>query len=734
MPLVLNLRWQWIAFYLSAFVLLGLGVLYIFTVNATQPIPDNLHQTTQSISKPQLLDRRGIPLTVTYQNEWNVHDQIALHEVPSLLQHAFIYAEDKRFYEHNGIDWTARFNAVWQNLVALKSLRGASTISEQVIRMLRPRPRTLWSRWLEGWEAQALEAKFDKATIFEFYLNQIPYASQRRGIQQAATHYFDRDISTLNSKEMLALAVLVRAPSRFDLYKDTERIEGRLSTLADRLQRAGLISINEKTKQSALTLTKPKPDIDALHFAHHILQKSGNRNDKQIQTTLDAEIQMAGQQLLSERLNQLQSKNVNNAAMLVIDHTRSEVLAWVNASTGDGEAYDAVLVPRQPGSTLKPFVYATALERGWTASTMIEDAPLKEGVGFGAHSYRNYSNTYYGDISLREALGNSLNIPAIKAVQFVGSESLHNKLNQMGVNQLALRSVDYGNGIALGNAELSLFALAQAYTTLANRGMYAPLRTTLSPNSVITQQQVFSPQVSSIISNILSDPNARALEFGRGSVLNLPVQTAMKTGTSNDYRDAWIVGYNYRYVVAIWMGNLDNRPMQSVTGSLGPALVARAMFARLNRGKTTQPLYLSRQLAERSVCIDSGELANRDCASRMEWFDSNHQPTKPRPAASQHQPAFRYKIEFPFDRMHIARDPRIPDDSESIEFQLSTSDQVKTVEWFLNDALIHTSTNSLENTRYQWSLIPGEHTLTARIYPHGQREAISTDAVTFTVK
>ena len=195
------------------------GSLLWKTLADLRPLPDSLVPDTAHLQKIQILDRNFVPLTATYQNRWNVHDCLPLHEIPDFLQRAFVASEDQRFYDHGGIDWLARLHALWQNIRALSSVRGASTISEQVVRMWHQRPRTLWSRWLEGIEAGRLEKSFSKTEILEFYLNQVPYAGRRRGVVQAARYFFDRDLDTLNTKEMLALVVMVRAPSRLDIRR-----------------------------------------------------------------------------------------------------------------------------------------------------------------------------------------------------------------------------------------------------------------------------------------------------------------------------------------------------------------------------------------------------------------------------------------------------------------------------------------------------------------------------------
>ncbi len=203
------------------------------------PLPTSLLADGSKVRKIQVTDRNYLPLTVTYQNRWNLHDHIPLHDIPQFLQQAFVVSEDQRFYRHRGVDWAARLHAIFQNIKVLDSIRGASTISEQVIRLWHPRPRTLWSRWLEGIEAGRLEQEFSKSEIFEFYLNQVPYAGRRRGVVQAARLFFDRDPDTLSTAEMLALVVMVRAPSRLDVRRNPDRLFKSIEQLADRLLEIG---------------------------------------------------------------------------------------------------------------------------------------------------------------------------------------------------------------------------------------------------------------------------------------------------------------------------------------------------------------------------------------------------------------------------------------------------------------------------------------------------------------
>ncbi len=244
------------------------AALIAATALSLSPVPALLPPVDGGAVEPRYVDRAGELLSVTYENPWNLHERIALHETPTILTEAFVTAEDKRFYRHHGVDWTARLHAAWMNLVALRPVRGASTITEQVVRMIHPRPRTLWSRWVEGFEATRLERRFEKAEILEFYLNQVPYARNRRGVRQAAREYFDRDVDTLTPKESLALAVLVRSPSRLDLKKGTEAIDRPVRILAARLHAKGVLSDSEldRIETDTIAVTPAELRIDAAHF------------------------------------------------------------------------------------------------------------------------------------------------------------------------------------------------------------------------------------------------------------------------------------------------------------------------------------------------------------------------------------------------------------------------------------------------------------------------------------
>ncbi len=749
-----HLSWRRVGPIAGVALFLALSAVALKTWRDLRPLPETLVPGVADVHRPQVLDRSGLPLTVTYQNRWNVHDRVPLHAIPEFLQRVFIESEDRRFYAHHGVDWRARMHALVQNAVAGRGRRGASTITEQVVRILHPRPRTLWSRWLEGIEAVQLEVRFPKAAILEFYLNQVPYARQRRGVAQAARDYFDRELDTLNLKEVLALAVLVRAPSGYDLRRGADAIAQPLAQLAGRLRDRGVITPVQYAEIEGKELQLGSADLPAHadHYVRHVLAQAPSADEAgsgRLRTTLDASLQGRAQRILDRRLHDLASRRVHDGAILIVDHASNEVLAWVNggrdAPDASGAHIDAVTTPRQPGSALKPFLYALALERGWTAATLIDDAPLAQAVGAGLHSFHNYSRRYYGPVRLREALGNSLNIPAVRTIGFVGREPFLARLHALGIASLAQPADFYGDGLALGNGEVSLYELVRAYAALARQGVYQPLRVTYGADAAAdATRRVYHEEVASLIANILSDPQARALEFGGGNLLRFPVQTAVKTGTSTDYRDAWAVGFSHRYTVGVWMGNLDRRPMQEVTGSIGPALVLRALFAELYRNTESAPLYLSRRLRAVPVCRESGERPAPACPTVHEWFA----PTQaPRGVCPLHQTGMQIAqsgkvsprvrathaqlhLQQPSAGLQLAMDPRIPDELEAFPFALPAEVRADKVEWVVDGGVAGTTVAP----RFLWPLARGTHRVHARVWFAPDAAPVDTPEVAFVVK
>ena len=709
--------------YATGIVLAG---FVLATAWCVTPVKSSLHAIQSDAQTVQITDRNGKPLTITYQNRWNTYDTRQLYAIPDVFQKAFVISEDRRFFEHRGVDWRARGSALMQNWKSGQVVRGASSITEQVVRMIHPRPRTLWSKWIEGIEAMWLERQFAKADILEFYLNQLPYASNRRGIVQAARYYFDRDLSTLTGREMLALVVLARAPSSYDLYKDSTKVSAAINRLADKLLEYGVMSADEvaQIKAQELNLSQPSLPVDARHFADYI-RAQALAHGVAIRSTLDAAVQSKVQGIIDGRVRALSSKNLHNAAVLVADHTTGEIIAWAVAGANESDTpareINAVTVARQPGSALKPLLYATALDMDWTAATILDDSPLSEAVGTGLHNFKNYSNIHYGKVTVREALANSLNIPALLTINHVGPQNYLRQLHKMGFASLDRGADIYDEGLALGNGEVTLLELVQGYAALAQRGLYRPLRAVMEGDRA-SQEQVFTPEASSLIANILSDTWARRLEFGNNSVLNLPVQTAVKTGTSTDYRDSWAVGFNHKYVVGVWMGNLDHSPTDGVTGATGPALALRSVFNELNKNTRAQPLWLSPLLVQKDVCIADPQRGG-NCYMRTEYFKPDTGPEEERAESKQ-----RFELVKPTNGLQTAIDPRIPADYQKLPFVLKGLKPGQTTEWLLNGERIATTDKA-----YLWKMARGKYKLVARVI-EGEQVVYTAPEVNYIVK
>lgn len=673
----------------------ALGAFALATLLAQRPLPQQL-APPQDARLPPVLDRHGVPLQLVHDGGWNLAQQQRLADIPPLLADAVIGAEDRRFLQHAGVDWRARAAAAWQNLRARRVVRGASTISEQVVRLIRPRPRTLWSRWVEGWEAMRLERRFSKPEILEFYLNQVPYGANRRGVLPAARYYFGRNLETLAPREMLALAVLLRAPSR--LAREQAALDVGIERLAAHLRDTGVLTADIDLGVVPLHFARQSPPLSAAHVVAYLRAQAPG--GLPLHSSLDAALQADAERYLAERLHDLKHEGARNGALLIVDLDGNRIRAWAVADIEHPDAIgiDAVQAPRQPGSTLKPLLYAAAFERGWGPQTQIDDAPLAERVNGGLHRYRNYSRAHYGAVSAAEALGNSLNIPAIKTLQFVGAEAFLDTLRRLGVRHLDRHPRVYGDGLALGNGELSLYELVQAYTVLAREGRLQPLTVFEHPRAAQRDTAVLSASAARAVNAVLSDPAARLLEFGDGGLLRFPARTAVKTGTSSDYRDAWTMAYNGRHVVGIWIGNLSGRETDGVTGARGPALLARSLLARIG---TSEPVR-----AERPA--QAVLAAARTAEARA--------PLVP-------------QLRQPYDGLQLALDPRIPDQLERFDFELAWAETPRRVRWFVDGS----EAGESAGPRWSWPLARGQHRLYALVEGvdgHARRTA----AVAFVVR
>jgi len=716
-------RWQWVLGGCVGVLLVSGAVLGLLTWHDLPALPKSLPPQAEA-AVPQLLARDGTPLTVSHDSRFNRYAERPLSDIPTLVREAFVTSEDRRYWNHGGVDWRARFAAIWQNLQAGHIVRGASTIGEQVARILTPRPRTYWSHWLAGIEAGRLIGRFGHNRVLEFYLNQVPYGGRRRGVVQASHYYFGRDVSALTPAEQLALAVLVRSPVAYDPADHPQALRRAVDGLARRMQSAKVIGSG---MLQAVEHSMIKPGHERLPvvagpfvaYARSRLQALGLSGKARIKTTLDPNLERDVQGLLRTRLAALSKRGVKNAAALVVDNRTGAILAWAVAPKLAAGDLDPVVLPRQPGSTLKPFLYALAMERlGWQPDTVLRDGPLATRLGAGVHDYRNYSGHYYGRVSLRYALGNSLNIPAVETARAVGVAPFLDLLHRLGMTALDKDAAHYGPALAIGDGPVPLFELTQAYSALARRGRFLPLHV-FATMPIPQAHAELRPDVTSLIASILSDPDARSAEFGTASVLDLPQATAVKTGTSSNYHDAWTMGFDNRYTVGVWMGRLNGGDMDRITGSAGPALVLRSIFSRLRNGNPYAGLWRSPDLQPAGTCEFIGE---GSCVRRQDW----HLLHSPVPQYAHRSRAY---ISRPLNGETLALDPRVNAAAQVYVFRLADMPAAaQGVDWYLDGGLIART----HKPDYDWRLEHGEHRLSARVQLDDGR-SLRAGTVTFVV-
>ncbi|TWI66948.1 penicillin-binding protein 1C [Desulfobotulus alkaliphilus] len=678
-----------------------------------RPLPEELTPTGRQ-ERIRLLDYQGRPLTLSREEGLNTTDLAELDTIPLLLRQAILLAEDQRFFQHRGTDWQAVSHALFQNIRAGRNIRGASSITEQTIRILHPRPRTLSSRILESMEAHLLERRFSKADILAFYLNQVPYPDRCRGVVQAANYLFDRDLSTLSHAEIITLAVLPRAPQSLHPGRYPERLEKRSRALALRMVESGLLEKNALERAWRIPdLNQASIPVHAPFFVRFVRERIPHdlADNPRIRTTLDASLQHRVQQLLDRRTEQMENRKVSNGAAIVLCHRSGAIRAWAVAGNGDerpGGKINAALAPRQPGSALKPFAYAMALEKDWTAATPIEDTPISTPVGTGLHDYRNYSRNSYGTLPLRDALANSLNLAAIRTVRHVGTAPFLATLRDCGLRSLTRNAEFYGDGLVLGNGEVSLLELTEAYAVLAMDGQKIPLRFLGdAAGPLLPPKKIFRKDTARLIADILSDPEARKYEFG--PLMNFPVQTAIKTGTSSDHRDAWAFGFDHQHTVGIWMGNLDRSPMQGLAGASGPVPLLRAIFTELNRNQPTRGLAKPEELVKQDICMQK---KGEECtAFRSEWLPSMTSPLPP----SAGQPE-EIRLVRPSDGLALAMDPRIPNQQQRLVFSVEGAGEGAHYRWYINGGFLGEG----RSPDIEWQISPGQYSIRVEIFMDGR--------------
>ncbi|MDO4794357.1 MAG: penicillin-binding protein 1C [Brachymonas sp.] len=556
----------------------------------TQALP-SFAQVRQSFASSEsvLLDRHGNELHRLRTNPQVRRGQwVALEDISPALQSALIYSEDKRFYQHSGVDWRAVGAAAWGNVWNQKT-RGASTLTMQLVGLMNDdlrrgtHRRSLMQKFGQAISAQTLDAQWQKSEILEAYLNLVPFRGEMVGIDALSRTLFGKAPHGLNEREAAIAAVLVRAPNATP-QAVAQRACGLLAQM-HQVARTPLLC--DSLSLFATGVMQRKAWSPSEGMAPHLAQRllAGQPGGSQMRTTLSAPLQRYATEQLRQTLHELTGRNVRDGAIIVLDNATGDVLAWVGASatTSSAPQVDYVLAPRQPGSTLKPFLYAQAIaERRLTAASLLDDSAAAIPTQSGLYVPNNYDRHFRGWVSLRQAVAASLNVPAVRTIGMVGVNRFADQLQRLGIT-LRHTGEHYGYSLALGSAEMNLLQLSNAYRALANGGRYSPARWLAAAGQPPAAKQVLDARASFIINHILADNNARIPTFGSNSVLHTRFWTAVKTGTSKDMRDNWAIGYSERYTVGVWVGNAQGQAMWDVSGTTGAAPIWAALMRHLHR-------------------------------------------------------------------------------------------------------------------------------------------------------
>ncbi len=685
---------------------------------------------------------------------------VALADVSPALRTALVLSEDKRFYAHSGVDWQAVSAAAWANVWNQRT-RGASTITMQLAGLLddteaaplldlrqRSGGRSMVQKIGQTVTAQVLDRRWSKAQILEAYLNLVPFRGELVGIDALSRTLFGKAAHGLDAREAAVAAALVRAPN------------ARAALVAQRA--CGVLREMAAAPGSA----SAQPDCDALdlftagalqrrqyaasdgvapHFAQRVLAQAADKKPlstaPRLTSTLRAPLQRFAVQTLGQQLRELRGAHAEDGAIVVLDNASGEVLAWVGSSGALSQAaeVDAVLAQRQPGSTLKPFLYAQALaERRLTAASLIEDAPAHIATTSGLYIPQNYDRQFKGWVSLRTALAASLNVPAVRTLVMVSPDAFFRQLQAVG---LPLRESGgyFGYSLALGSSEVQLLHLSNAFRTLANGGRFSPVASALLPaRTTAPAKPAFTRALDAgaafIVGDILSDPNARARTFGTDSVLATRFWTAVKTGTSKDMRDNWAIGWSQRYTVGVWVGNASGAAMHDVSGSSGAAPVWAAVMAYLHANEPSRAPAPPRGLVSAPVRFGPAPGQEQDIpleAARPEWFLPGTQQalfaienraTSATPIRGRSQKDLKnvkntknqpldvldlaaIRIAQPVNGTIVALDPDIPPAHQRVQLAASPTPVGARLRWRMDGVLLG------EGVQRAWPPWPGHHAL-----------------------
>ena len=603
----------------AALAMLGCALVGWFVLRAVAGEPSELLGQTWH-REQRVVDRNARPLRTLPSAAGLRGAPIALEAMGHRLVSATLVSEDRRFHEHSGVDYRAVLRALGQNVSEGRLVSGASTITQQLVKLLdgegHALPRTWPRKLVETARAQNLEQQLSKSEILRAYINRLSYGRGLVGPERAARALLGKAPADLSWAEAAFLAVLPRAPSALDPYRHPERVQRRQRALLEALHEHGLIDQADLARAlgARIELEPIEHPFEAEHWVDRQLASERAAPVGTTITTLDLELQRDAEGIVRSHRTRLTRAGADNVAAMVVDNRSGEVLAYVGSyDYGDAKAgqVDHVRALRQPGSTLKPFVYALAFSKGLNPNEPVADVPTRFGEAGLDYAPENFDQVFHGPVSARTALASSLNVPAVRLTAELSEGSLLALLRSAGITSLKQPSGHYGLALALGSGEVTLDELVAAYAMLARQGQRLTLKEVVASADELGQaapgERVIDAESAALVTDSLSDPLARVLGLGSARAFDLGFPVAVKTGTSSGYRDAWTVGYTRELSIGVWVGNSGGAPTQKLTGASGAGPVFADLMRRAMRDiRARAPLIDEGLLEEVDVCPLSG--------------------------------------------------------------------------------------------------------------------------------
>ncbi|HET9392923.1 MAG TPA: penicillin-binding protein 1C [Candidatus Rubrimentiphilum sp.] len=663
-------------------------------------------------------DRSGIPLGAVLSTGAESSVAVPLERVSPFFLQAIVATEDRRFYQHGAVDWLALGRAAWQTARCLCSAGGASTITMQLARTQFDLPSGIRGKLLQMWDAARIEAGSSKGQILNAYVNRIAMGGNTYGVEAAARTYFGVPASDLDLAQAAMLAGIPNDPARLNPRTHWRAARARQRAVLDAMVAGGFISAEQAAiaARETLHVRAAGGELKAAQQLLFRLAAAGHLTVP-VRTTIDLPLQRFVQSQAQDVVAALAGRNVTQASALVVDNRTGDVLAYLGSTDYFNDAYlgqnDGVRTLRQPGSTLKPFLYEYALEqRTIRPYTILADVPTTYAIPNGElYAPEDYSTQFAGPVPVRIALANSLNVPAVRVLSKVGVGPFLDRLQALGFADLRRAPDYYGLGLTLGAGEVTLWDLTHAYVTLARGGSAIPLRTVLD-QSAPGATQIGDRASWELVADMLGDRYARAKSFGIGSVIDTPFPSLVKTGTSSDYRDTWTVGATPEYTVAVWVGNFSGAPMRRIAGVSGAGPLWNRIMLHLyeHRDPPRFPApagYHVARIGALQEYVDTADLRTMH-AARPAPIAAAYDEWR----ARQGDTTGALSILFPHDG-DIFEDTLSPNDArraqQRIEFRISRARGAR-VAWTLNGSSVASGTGDA----YFWPVRAGEWTLAVR--------------------